>query len=281
MFGFIVAALGAIWDFLTGVAAASVTALWALVTTIASGLKATARVLSLFGQHAWGFLRATWDTVLGPIVDHTIKPVWDLLRRFWDSVIVPAWRKFNELVDRLHTWLTDKFAPILCWLRRAREAIDTVYKDVIRPILTLIDVARAFLKILEQFGVKWAKALDDYLSQLEQRIEQPFLWITAKINELVNWVNRIVDLDGLFQRIVLLRSLVRDAEAQLRILQNLRLRDLTTDDKKRAKDAQHGKRYEQMQRDVVDAIVTGGGADGPLTDEIAIEWKNNIRAALP
>jgi hypothetical protein len=51
------------------------------------------------------------------------------------------------------------------------------------------------------------------LTQLEQRIEEPFLWIYAKLNEIWNVLDRVMTLDGFFQRLTLLRSMSRYAPA--------------------------------------------------------------------
>jgi hypothetical protein len=65
-------------------------------------------------------------------------------------------------------------------------------------------------RILSSLGLGWARKLDAYLGQLEDKIQRPFQFLLAKINEVINVVNRIVTLDGLIQRVALIRSLARD-----------------------------------------------------------------------
>jgi hypothetical protein len=280
MWGFIIGIGAAIWDAFQGVADASLAVLWGIVTTIGSALAALGTALWAGVKDVWGFVRPAWDTVIKPLVEDVGKAVWKTLKSLYTDILKPAWAKLNKLVDRLHTWLQTKFAPILCWMYKARAYINHIYDKYIRPIITLIDIAKQVMGMLASLGVAWARQIEQDLSELEQKIEAPFQYVLSKLNEAINAIDRIVDLDGLFQRLTLLRSLVRDAENSLRILHNLRLQDLTPDDRTAAHDAQHGKKVDAAQQDVVDAIVTGGGADGPLTDEMAQIWLTAFQSAL-
>lgn len=279
MFGLLLGLVSGIWDAFEGGVAAAVAALWGIVTAIGATLAALGVTLwKVIGQ-VWGFIRPAWDSVIKPLVEDVGKAVWSTLKSLYDDILKPAWEKFNSLVNRLHGWLQTKFAPILKWLTTARAYVQRLYDTFVRPVVDLIDAAKQGLNILASLGVGWAKQLEQDLSELEAKIEAPFDYVMGKLNELINWVNRIVDLDGLFQRLVLLRSLVRDVENQLRILHNTRLSSLSPADVQNNHDAQQGKKYAQMQQDVADAVTTGGGALGPVTDEIALEWVANMKAA--
>jgi len=115
---------------------------------------------------------------------------------------------YREIV-KLHDFLAEKFGPVLRWLRELKQHIQDIYNRFVRPIIDVIQFIRQLNQILELFHITLLKKLDATLAQIEQRIEEPFLWVTQKITWLENWIDRIVTLDGLFQRVTLIASMAR------------------------------------------------------------------------
>ncbi len=113
----------------------------------------------------------------------------------------------------LEQWLKDLFAPLLRLLKTLKDHIDDIYKRFIRPIIDTIEFIRQINRVLNLFHIRVLNQLDTTLQQIEQRIEEPFLWARAQITQLQNWIDRIVTFDGLFQRLTLIRSLARYAPA--------------------------------------------------------------------
>ena len=280
MFGLIFGVISTIWDVFTGAAAASLAVLWGIVTAIGTTLSALGLTLwKVIGQ-VWGFLRPAWDAVVKPLIEDVGKAVWGTLKSLYTDILKPAWLKFNKLVDRLHGWLQRKFQPTLDWLHAARTYVKGIYDKVVRPILDILDVGKQAMNLLAQLGVGWARKVEQFLSELEQRIEAPFQFVLSKLNELINWVNQIIDLDGLFQRLTLLRSLVRDVEGQLRILHNTRLRELSPAEIKTIHDNQHGKKRTDATADVRDYFEDGSGADAAAIDEMTVIWRTYFESAV-
>jgi len=137
---------------------------------------------------------------------------WDFLGSLYDEVLKPAWQKFWNWFDRLRRWLNDTFGPVLQWLRDLRATLLDFWKTYIRPWLDLIDVTRKLLRTLASLGLTWARALDQRLGAIEDAIEAPFRFVLGKLNEIINIVNNVITLDGLIQRVALMRSLARDYE---------------------------------------------------------------------
>lgn len=190
-----------------------------LVTSIASFIK--------------GFLAITVKDLLrlvkwlkDGIVDLTkamLDGVWKLGRALARSLVAilrlagSGLKSFLLWVNRkllaLEQFLKAKFAPLLKFLRDIKQHIDDIYKKFIRPIIDTIEFIRQFNRILQIFHIRVLGKLDSTLQQIEQRIEEPFLWARQHITELENWINRIVTLDGLFQKLTLIRSMSRYAPA--------------------------------------------------------------------
>jgi len=109
----------------------------------------------------------------------------------------------------LEKYLKDKFAPILRWLKLVKDHLDEFYKRFIRPIIDTIEFIRKLNSLLLLFHIDVLKKLDSTLAKIEQRIEEPFEWVRVRITTVENWINRIVTLDGLFQKLTLIRSMAK------------------------------------------------------------------------
>lgn len=112
-------------------------------------------------------------------------------------------RKFRVLEQ----FLKDKFGPVLRFIKNIKDHLDEFYKRYVRPIIDTIEFIRQLNRVLQVFHIDLLRKLDATLARLEQKIEDPFLWARERLTLIENWIDRIVTLDGLFQRLTLLRSL--------------------------------------------------------------------------
>jgi hypothetical protein len=174
----------------------------------------TLQVLAWSVQALWAFARAAANAGIevGRAVVKLGKGAWDFFVLTYENVILPIAWKFAQLVEWAAKWGQRIFGPIFDFLDKIRGWVLRVYNDYVRPVLDIIDVTRRALRILASFGIEWARALDQKLAQLEAKIQLPFTFALTKINEIVGVLNRVVTLDGLLQRVTLIRSLVRDAQ---------------------------------------------------------------------
>jgi hypothetical protein len=189
----------------------SVHLLWRFATLIAKGV-------GQLGTYAWKGLRQAWQ----------------LLRLTYSHVLKPAWKFVWKWVDKTERWLSRTFGPLVKRLRWLRDWVLKFYATYVRPILDMIDVTRRALRVLASLGVEWARALDRQLAELEARIERPFRLVLAKLNEVINIVNRVVTADGLFQRLAYIRTLERDMRFVKNELANAFHRPATAQELERA-----------------------------------------------
>ena len=258
--GFVVIAAQAIWTGVQVVAQATLTvlawsvkALWAFATTIYNALKVTGRALLDAGKWTLDFLEKTYDRVLKP-----------------------AWQHFWKWFDRAKKWLQDVLRPVFAILNRIKGEILEFYNSYVRPILDAIGIARRVLRVFESFGWDWAGALDRRLADLEERIDKPFRLVLAKVNEVIGIVNRIVTLDGLLQRVTLLRSIERDVRAVSAAVANWRDVDMTPDDWKRIKGRASERTEQQIVGDFIAAVGTGAERHRAVIAELAAQWETRI-----
>lgn len=244
-------------------------------------------VVGLLGN-LFGFFSGRAPSNIGYALEGVRSGIVDLGRKLVDGLLVVAWqfarvwdwithnvgRIFRSLYDmlsavvqRIQRVLDRIFGPILEFLDRVRFWVNKIYRDFVRPILDIIELVRVFTRTLAQFGVDWARELDAKLAELERRIQEPFTFILGKLNEISNWINRIVTLDGFLQRVTLLRSLLRDAVE----LTNIGLNQLHTPLDGTGRD-RYGREWRHREIPVVAAearayIVHGDGPDRGRIDE--------------
>lgn len=226
----------------------SVKALWWFATTTYNGLKGVGQAFIIGLKKSWEFFRATYDAVLKPG-----------LVKFW------GW------FDKFRHWLDRTFGPVLEWLRIVRDHVIAFYRTWVRPWLDLIDVARRTLRIFSALGMDWARRLDAKLGQLQELIDRPFRVVLGKLNEVINIVNRIVTLDGLIQRVTLLRSLVRDYQYVWNTLRNAYDNPLTDDERRRARESKDTAPLTMARAEQEQYLRDGTGPRAARLDEL---WKS-------
>lgn len=146
--------------------------------------------------------------------------VWALLRRFWTDILRPMLVKVGKLIEALKHFLERIFKPIIDVITKVRGWLQKIYKDVLRPILDIIDAFRLFLRGLGALGVDWAKELDRKLGELEDQITAPLLTAIRYLNQLASLIDRIMTLDGLFQKLIWIQSLAGYRKPTINFLWN-------------------------------------------------------------
>lgn len=146
--------------------------------------------------------------------------VWSLLRRFWTDVLRPVLVKIGKLIETVKQFLERLFKPIIDVITKVRSWLQKIYNQVLRPILDIIDAFRLFLRGLGALGVDWAKDLDQKLGQLEDKLTAPLLTAIRYLNQLASLIDRIMTLDGLFQKLIWIQSLAGYRKPTINFLWN-------------------------------------------------------------
>jgi hypothetical protein len=149
----------------------------------------------------WGRLKSVFSW---------LSPIWSKLRTLIRDLLHGAFRKFladltlflHQLRDKLAKWLK----PLTDWIKFEKWWLDQVYKNVIKPMLDLIQRVRMTLTVFRLLHVKWAEQLDQYLADLQGQITAAFLRAENDINTLARWVNYIIDPTGIFNPALLFLS---------------------------------------------------------------------------
>jgi hypothetical protein len=211
-------------------------AIWAAISAVGELLGAAGGAIatSLETVVAWlitqvGWLAARVASILAS-TGGMFARVWDWSRQLWSNVLKPSLIWLKDKFDQVRGWLRTKFGPVFDFLHTVRRHLLDIYKQFIRPVLDAIDVARGFLRVLEDLGVQWARKLDQALGEIEQVITENFLRVLGEVNKVINVLNAVVDGSLLFKRFAFLATLRRDVVPAARIFTNARTRPLTDDE---------------------------------------------------
>lgn len=192
------------------IAASVFQAIWTGIEILAGWVATAAEVTATYVWIALQWLGAAVGTFLKSTGAMFAK-VWDGMKIVWSDVLKPALVWIDDHLKRLYTWLKDTFKPVFDFLREVRCRLHDFYTTFVRPVVDTIEFVRQINRVLLAFHVDLLQSLDKVLQQLEQRIEEPFLWVEKKLNEIWNTLELVVTLDGFFQRLTLLRSMQRYA----------------------------------------------------------------------
>lgn len=241
----------------------------------------TLAIVAASVQQLWSFARSVFNTAvdLGRVAAAGFKDAWGFVQKLYDDILKPAWLKFWALVDRVRGALERALKPVIQFLQSVRRELLTLYNNWIRPVLDTIDAFRKVLRVLETLHLDFARKLDAELGRLENLIDTPFRYVLGKLNEIINLVNRVVDGNGLFQRLALIRSIERDVVFVHREFLNAWHHPLGDDERANAQAAAQGKTVDDAARDVRQYLETGGGAVAPVVDEQIEQWRIYLRAS--
>jgi hypothetical protein len=262
MWGFLVGVVGSLLGFFnTAIDAVVASLVWAV-----GALQAGAILL-------WNGIKGALDLARVGFVK-----VWDFLKPLYDDILKPAWETFWRWFDKLRTWLNNTFGPLLKWLIKLRAELLNFWKTYIRPWLDLIDVTRKILRTLASLGLTWARALDQRLGAIEDAIEAPFRFVLGKLNEIIGIVNNVITLDGLIQRVSLLRSVVRDYQYVWRAIVNPFVSSSGTPDEQHTRAALATIPAEQVSANLQQYLADGSGPIAPAADEWAAQLGIYLRS---
>ena len=139
---------------------------------------------------------------------HVFARVFGFLRSFWSGVLRPFITWSWDQIERFSGWLRRTLAPVIKFLQDIRTEVQKIYDKWLRPIFDTIDATRRILQVLATLRVPFARELDRKLAELESFLMRPILELYRLLNTAMDWINRIVTLNGLLQRLTLLKSLL-------------------------------------------------------------------------
>lgn len=226
---------------------------------------------------AWMIAQAL--ATFGKLVGGVFLKVYGALDRFYSGVLRPfvswAWRSIESLAG----WLKRITLPLVKLLERFREEILAFYEKYVRPVLLVVDALRATVRVLALARVEFAEELDRQLARVEQAILWPLREAMTRLNEAMDYINRVVTLDGLLQRKALIESLWRDAGLAWTVLINSAARQRAAPGDGSGPRGDEPKPLGAIRRDVAAVLVDGSGPYAGYVAEWSRQWADDIAAA--
>lgn len=173
---------------------------------------------SAFLYNAVGYFTDFIKKFLGTLLDGLKHILLDLLHGKLKKVI-------QDIIDLLHK-LHDLVAPLIAVLRRLQAIQRKLQLEALGRVINLIQRVRSILALLRILHVKWAQRLDNWLAGIEGKLIAREWDIMRKTNEIINWVNWILDPTAFFRAVPMWGTLARDLGALGRALQALGLGNL-------------------------------------------------------
>lgn len=176
-------------------------------------------------QFIWNVLVWVANALAGAIVQGAnyfqgiTNDIGKFFRNIWDQFFKVLLLKLLALYQRLRKWLHDVLQPILDWIKKFRAWFDKYFNQYVRPLLKVLRLIRQVLTIFRLLGFKWAARLDADIARVEQAITKVYTTIRAYINEVITWVQLIVDPLGILRRNPLFAALINSAKE----MENIRL----------------------------------------------------------
>jgi hypothetical protein len=198
---------GDIGSFLLGLLSDLLNFLIAVLQFIWQVLVAVANFIFSVLQFVWKFL-----TTLFSDISKAFKWIWQRIIKEGLTKLLTAFIKVRE-------WLTKIFGPLICYLLAIRCWIDWAFNKFVKPILDAIAHIRMVLKLFRLLGIKWAAKLDAILAKVQADILKAYELIRQNLNQVISWLQLIIDPTFLLRRIPLFGALIRSKEE----LRNLEL----------------------------------------------------------
>jgi len=196
--------------------------------------------------------------------------IWDGVKVVWSSVLKPALAWLDKTVRALHDWLVKTFGPILKWLEEVRRRVLRIYEKFVRPVLDTIDFIHQVNGVLLTFHIKFLSDVDAVLEQVKRYIDEPFQFVLRQLARVQDWIDRVVDLDGFFQKWTLVASLRKHAPAWMGFFWADQIGPVRGQDGSDERTADYPSRAAAADADALGAYLeTGLGDKAATIDELA------------
>lgn len=139
----------------------------------------------------------------------SLSEVWNGLKKLTDAIfrniILASITKLYDLYKKLKAWAT----KLKAWLDKLHALMQKYQMMYFRRIIQIIQRARKILAIFRFFHLKFAQKLDNWLATIEGKITHYLLLVAQKENEIIAWVNFIVDPLGHLKTLPFLAGLIQ------------------------------------------------------------------------
>jgi len=143
----------------------------------------------------------------------SLSEIWQGLTKLADKIfkdiILASIAKLYNLYKTLKAWAT----KLKAWLDKLHALMKKYQMLYFRKVIQLIQRARKILTIFRFFHLKFAQKLDNWLATIEGKLAHYLILVAQKENEVIAWVNFIVDPLGNLKRFPLIAGFMLALDA--------------------------------------------------------------------
>lgn len=175
---------GGLFDALLGALAAVISAILNFLASLVQALVAALNFLfsGIVNSFAFSF------SSLGEVWQGIEK----MMDKIWRAVILGSLKRLWDLYQKLRAWAV----KLKAWLDKLHALMKKYQMLYFRKVIQLIQRARKILVIFRFFHLKFAQKLDNWLAKIEGKITHYLVLVAQKTNEIISWVDLIVDPRG-------------------------------------------------------------------------------------
>jgi hypothetical protein len=140
-------------------------------------------------------------------IANAVGAIFNAIKWLWGNVLGPLVHAVRAILSTLNRVLNKILKPILDAMKAQRQAILDFYNKFVRPILVAIEKVRRIIHLLQLLHIHIFDKLDQELARIEGKLLAPIYRMLFRVNTLGNWINYILNLQGLLYRGLLLGSI--------------------------------------------------------------------------
>jgi hypothetical protein len=194
---------GGIFDPLLGVLAAVIDAIIAFLNALVNVLVQILNFLYQGELGIFGFTQAGDSSI------------WRIFKTMVDNLfklhVIKALKDLRDLYEKLARWV----AKLKKWLDKLQKIQAQLQNKALKDFINLVQRIRKILLIFRLFHLKFAKKLDDWLAGIEGKLIRRVVDNQRKTNEIIAWLNLILDPIHGLSHIPLFLALEKSVDAAL------------------------------------------------------------------
>lgn len=132
-----------------------------------------------------------------------------MMDRIWRAVVLAALKKLWSLYKTLLEWAR----KLKAWLDKLHALMKKYQMMYFRKVIQLIQRARKILTIFRFFHLKFAQKLDNWLATIEGKLAHYMILVAQKENQIISWVDFIVDPLGNLKKLPLIAGFITALDA--------------------------------------------------------------------
>ena len=175
------------------------------------------------GNAAWGGVSSVWaalESVWGWLAG-IVHALWNWIQNAVHWLIHTALPAVEAFLNKIMAKVKAFLQPLINYIKLEMAWVQQVYNTLVKPLMVFLQRIRAVLLIFRLMHLKFAIALDQYIADLENRINSAFLSLESDLGRTAQWLNWIVDPTGVFQPVPYVLAAITSLSQLYTLLKNL------------------------------------------------------------